>query len=432
MPIGDEAINVFMNLPGEDPSLELTYNHGVTDYDLGTGYNHIALAVDDLDGTLEQLAGDGIEPEKPPYRPGGRTDGPPDRLRPRPGRVPDRAGRDGPTATTSDSPSEAVRRQPPRARMRRRPRYVAGTGRFRADRLVMPSSPIEPTRAFKLAFAVALTLLADRQSAARAPLRRARDLLTALLVVVFLPRWRLTRTTLKLVVAGEASTAAPLTARTLNLYLPGLRAYLRLRALLPLAGFLTQRALEGRAGSRREEAEGDRGLLALGRHPLLRALGDRRLGGGRLDLAGSASARGRFGRFEAADPGDSRRRFFARDFHRHPDRVVRPRRDLAGEEFGREAFDRGVFRRPASGAGHCQPPTSRSSRRWSEPTGDAERVARHLQDRRRAAGGVTRPRPSGRRLFGEGDLAGGAAGDALRRAVVSPSQRNFLRLCRRS
>ena len=75
MPIGDEAINVFMNIPGEDPVLELTYNHGVTGYDHGTGYNHIALAVDDLDATLETLAADAIEPEKPPYRPGGRTEG---------------------------------------------------------------------------------------------------------------------------------------------------------------------------------------------------------------------------------------------------------------------------------------------------------------------------------------------------------------------
>lgn len=75
MPIGDEAINVFMNLPGEDPVLELTYNHGVTGYEHGTGYNHIALMVDDLDATLEGLAADGIEPEKPPYRPGGRTEG---------------------------------------------------------------------------------------------------------------------------------------------------------------------------------------------------------------------------------------------------------------------------------------------------------------------------------------------------------------------
>jgi lactoylglutathione lyase len=75
MPIGDEAINVFMGLPGEDPRLELTYNHGVESYDLGNGYNHIALLVDDLDGTIEQLSADGIEPEKPPYRPGGRSEG---------------------------------------------------------------------------------------------------------------------------------------------------------------------------------------------------------------------------------------------------------------------------------------------------------------------------------------------------------------------
>ena len=68
-PIRDEAINVFMNLPGDgdSPRLELTYNHGVDSYDLGTAYGHIAISADDLDATLEQLAGQGIEPEKPPY-----------------------------------------------------------------------------------------------------------------------------------------------------------------------------------------------------------------------------------------------------------------------------------------------------------------------------------------------------------------------------
>ena len=66
-PIRDEAINVFMGLPGDDPRLELTYNHGVDGYDLGTGYNHIALTVEDLHGTLARLGEQGIEPEKPPY-----------------------------------------------------------------------------------------------------------------------------------------------------------------------------------------------------------------------------------------------------------------------------------------------------------------------------------------------------------------------------
>jgi lactoylglutathione lyase len=75
MPIGDEAINVFMNLPGEDPVLELTYNHGITEYEHGSGYNHIALSVDDLDATVEALGADGLQPEKPPYRPCGRTEG---------------------------------------------------------------------------------------------------------------------------------------------------------------------------------------------------------------------------------------------------------------------------------------------------------------------------------------------------------------------
>jgi lactoylglutathione lyase len=68
MPIRDEAINVFMGLPGDGDRLELTYNHGVDSYELGTGYNHIAITADDLDDTLERLKGQGIEPEKPPYR----------------------------------------------------------------------------------------------------------------------------------------------------------------------------------------------------------------------------------------------------------------------------------------------------------------------------------------------------------------------------
>ncbi|MBA3508842.1 MAG: VOC family protein, partial [Thermoleophilaceae bacterium] len=67
MPIRDEAINVFMGLPGDGARLELTYNHGVDSYEMGTGYNHIAVTVEDLDGTLGGLAAQGIEPEKPPY-----------------------------------------------------------------------------------------------------------------------------------------------------------------------------------------------------------------------------------------------------------------------------------------------------------------------------------------------------------------------------
>ncbi|MDQ8046069.1 MAG: VOC family protein [Solirubrobacteraceae bacterium] len=75
MPIGDDATNVFLGTDAQPNILELTYNHGVSEYDNGTGYGHIALGVSDLDATLEALAEVGIQPEKPKYRPGGRTTG---------------------------------------------------------------------------------------------------------------------------------------------------------------------------------------------------------------------------------------------------------------------------------------------------------------------------------------------------------------------
>jgi len=52
----------------QESVLELTFNHDGRTYELGTGYGHIAVGVDDLDGTLERLAGQGIEPERPPYQ----------------------------------------------------------------------------------------------------------------------------------------------------------------------------------------------------------------------------------------------------------------------------------------------------------------------------------------------------------------------------
>jgi lactoylglutathione lyase len=62
-----EATNYFFAFPGEQAELELTFNHDGRTYDLGTGYGHIAIGVDDLDGTLARLAEQGIEPERPPY-----------------------------------------------------------------------------------------------------------------------------------------------------------------------------------------------------------------------------------------------------------------------------------------------------------------------------------------------------------------------------
>jgi lactoylglutathione lyase len=68
MPIREEAINVFMGLPGDGDRLELTYNFGVDSYDVGTGYGHVAVAVDDLEQTLARLKEQGIDPEREPYR----------------------------------------------------------------------------------------------------------------------------------------------------------------------------------------------------------------------------------------------------------------------------------------------------------------------------------------------------------------------------
>jgi lactoylglutathione lyase len=64
-----------MGLPGDGDRLELTVNVGQDEpYDLGSGYGHVAVTVDDLDATLTGLAEQGIEPEKPPYAPGGREE----------------------------------------------------------------------------------------------------------------------------------------------------------------------------------------------------------------------------------------------------------------------------------------------------------------------------------------------------------------------
>ena len=70
LPIREEAVNYFLGVPGQEgPELELTYNFDTPEggYELGTGYGHIALTVDDLDDALARLKEQGIEPERPPY-----------------------------------------------------------------------------------------------------------------------------------------------------------------------------------------------------------------------------------------------------------------------------------------------------------------------------------------------------------------------------
>jgi lactoylglutathione lyase len=71
----ESAYNVYLGLPGDGDVLELTVNVGrQAPYELGEGYNHMALVVDDLDSLLAQLAVAGVAPERPPYAPGGRDE----------------------------------------------------------------------------------------------------------------------------------------------------------------------------------------------------------------------------------------------------------------------------------------------------------------------------------------------------------------------
>ena len=64
-----EATNYFFSIGDQENVVELTYNHDGRTYELGTGYGHIAIGVDDLDSTLARLASEhGIEPERPPYQ----------------------------------------------------------------------------------------------------------------------------------------------------------------------------------------------------------------------------------------------------------------------------------------------------------------------------------------------------------------------------
>ena len=61
------------NANGE-AEIELTYNHGESEYELGTAYGHIALGVDDVAATCERIraAGGNVTREAGPVK-GGNT-----------------------------------------------------------------------------------------------------------------------------------------------------------------------------------------------------------------------------------------------------------------------------------------------------------------------------------------------------------------------
>ena len=63
-----EATNYFFSIGDQENVLELTFNHDGRQYEIGDAYGHIAIGVDDLDGTLARLKEQEIEPEREPYR----------------------------------------------------------------------------------------------------------------------------------------------------------------------------------------------------------------------------------------------------------------------------------------------------------------------------------------------------------------------------
>jgi lactoylglutathione lyase len=63
-----EATNYFFSIGDLEDVIELTLNHDGRAYELGTGYGHIAVGVDDMTQTLARLKEHGIEPERPPYQ----------------------------------------------------------------------------------------------------------------------------------------------------------------------------------------------------------------------------------------------------------------------------------------------------------------------------------------------------------------------------
>jgi lactoylglutathione lyase len=76
--IGTESTLLMLNAPGDGEvvRLELVHNRGVGSYELGSGFSHIVVQVDDLDSTLADLAQKGIgfdEPQHPAGENGPKT-----------------------------------------------------------------------------------------------------------------------------------------------------------------------------------------------------------------------------------------------------------------------------------------------------------------------------------------------------------------------
>jgi lactoylglutathione lyase len=73
-----DALLVMLNLPGDgdEVTLELAYDPTRAAVDVGTGFSHIAVQVDNLDATLADLAAQGVEfaaPQRPAGENGPKT-----------------------------------------------------------------------------------------------------------------------------------------------------------------------------------------------------------------------------------------------------------------------------------------------------------------------------------------------------------------------
>lgn len=54
---GDEA---------SDCMIELTYNYGIEKYEIGSAFGHLAIGTDDIYGTCDRLAAEGVKIPRPP------------------------------------------------------------------------------------------------------------------------------------------------------------------------------------------------------------------------------------------------------------------------------------------------------------------------------------------------------------------------------
>lgn len=64
----EDETKIVLGTPGDEGRIGLTTVRGVDHYDIGTGFNHIALTVVDMEATLAALEPHGVRIEQKPFR----------------------------------------------------------------------------------------------------------------------------------------------------------------------------------------------------------------------------------------------------------------------------------------------------------------------------------------------------------------------------